>query len=168
MVFKCFPDCVCKCSWQLLTHTIFKFRRNFHSWSCVCLCIYLSVLSFRSNFLVTKPQPRQIYYCLCCLFMSWSVIPAAILYICRFCYCEGRRLDCHPNKTCQSNWNIIVIQYLTSMFQLYFQFLKIHKVLVSKQKNSKFIKSQHFIILKIETKSILQFFLKRTITFKNL
>ena len=27
--------------------------------------------------LVTKPLPRQIYYCLYCLFMSWSGIPAS-------------------------------------------------------------------------------------------
>ena len=44
----------------------------------VCVCIYLFVLSFRSKFLVTKPLPRQNYYCACCLFMFWSGIPVAI------------------------------------------------------------------------------------------
>ena len=45
---------------------------------CVYLFVYLSVLSFRSKFLFTKPLTQQIYYCFCCLFMLWSGIPAAI------------------------------------------------------------------------------------------
>ena len=44
---------------------------------CVMFVQYLSCPS-ALNFEFTKPLPRQIYYCPCCLFMSWSGITAAI------------------------------------------------------------------------------------------
>ena len=64
----------------------------------VCVFVCLSVLSFRSNFLVTKPQPRQIYYCPCCLFMLWAGIPAAISVDSVTVKEDDWTGICHPNK----------------------------------------------------------------------
>ena len=51
-----------------------------HTWDLILANLCSASTAFRSKFLVTKPQPWPIFYCLCCLFMSWSCIPAAILW----------------------------------------------------------------------------------------